>query len=231
MKKEDEKESVQRIIEAATAEFAEVGYAGARVDNIAKRAGLNKAAIYYHIGGKRELYEYVIQALLSETAERTIQHIQTASSPEEQLRCYIRSLAQALDQNSAIAPILLREIAASGEHLSAAFFQTLFRLFGTLVRILKEGERQGVFMPVAPIVIHFMTIGPLVLQKVRGTLFTQSANLSHVLQVLQVQTDDTQAQQIPDVIQAIQQGMQETSGHTFADDIETLILKAVKCEA
>ncbi|MBW1769410.1 MAG: helix-turn-helix transcriptional regulator [Deltaproteobacteria bacterium] len=46
-------ESIQRIMDAATEIFAESGFAGARVDEIAKRAGVNKAMIYYRIGDKK----------------------------------------------------------------------------------------------------------------------------------------------------------------------------------
>jgi len=40
-------ETTARILEAARDEFAEKGFAGARVDTIARRAGVNKATLYY----------------------------------------------------------------------------------------------------------------------------------------------------------------------------------------
>ncbi|MDI5972582.1 TetR family transcriptional regulator [Streptomyces sp. SL13] len=49
--------SRRRLLEAAFEEFAEHGYAGARVASIAARAGVNKQLISYHFGGKRGLYE------------------------------------------------------------------------------------------------------------------------------------------------------------------------------
>ncbi|MFZ1908100.1 MAG: helix-turn-helix domain-containing protein, partial [Burkholderiales bacterium] len=42
----------QRILEAATADFARHGLAGARVDRIAARAGANKRMLYYYFGSK-----------------------------------------------------------------------------------------------------------------------------------------------------------------------------------
>lgn len=47
----------QRILEAATAEFASHGLAGARVDRIAARARTNKAQIYAYFGSKDELFD------------------------------------------------------------------------------------------------------------------------------------------------------------------------------
>lgn len=44
------------ILEVATAEFADKGYAGARVDEIAARTSTTKRMIYYYFGGKEQLY-------------------------------------------------------------------------------------------------------------------------------------------------------------------------------
>jgi AcrR family transcriptional regulator len=52
--------SRERILNAALEEFAANGYAGARVDAIAKRAGLNKQLISHHFGGKEALYQAVM---------------------------------------------------------------------------------------------------------------------------------------------------------------------------
>ena len=50
-----------RILAAALEEFAAKGYAGARVDAIAQRAGLNKQLISHHFGGKEGLYRAVME--------------------------------------------------------------------------------------------------------------------------------------------------------------------------
>jgi AcrR family transcriptional regulator len=52
----------QRILDAATAEFAEFGLAGARVDRIAARAGANKQLIYAYFGSKEGLFDNVLEA-------------------------------------------------------------------------------------------------------------------------------------------------------------------------
>ncbi|PVE10700.1 TetR family transcriptional regulator [Streptomyces scopuliridis] len=49
-----------RLLEAATAEFARYGPAGARVDRIAEQAKANKRLIYVHFGTKEELFDLVV---------------------------------------------------------------------------------------------------------------------------------------------------------------------------
>jgi len=51
----------QRILDAALVEFAENGLAGARVDEIALRAGANKRMLYAHFGSKEELWLVVLE--------------------------------------------------------------------------------------------------------------------------------------------------------------------------
>lgn len=50
----------QRLLEAATMEFSEHGFAGARIDEIARKAKLNKQLIYHYFGGKQKLYAAVL---------------------------------------------------------------------------------------------------------------------------------------------------------------------------
>jgi AcrR family transcriptional regulator len=56
----------QRLLAAATAEFSEYGFAGARIDRIAERAGTNKRLIYAYFGDKDQLLEAVMQIRIAE---------------------------------------------------------------------------------------------------------------------------------------------------------------------
>jgi AcrR family transcriptional regulator len=56
----------ERIIAAALAEFADRGLAGARVDGIARRAGVNKRMLYHYFGGKQELFRTLVSQKVTE---------------------------------------------------------------------------------------------------------------------------------------------------------------------
>ena len=58
----------QKILSTAIHEFAEHGKAGARVDRIAERAGVNKAMIYYHFNSKDNLYAASIAEHITQVA-------------------------------------------------------------------------------------------------------------------------------------------------------------------
>ncbi|HUB52038.1 MAG TPA: TetR family transcriptional regulator, partial [Terracidiphilus sp.] len=56
-------QSRARILEAAIAEFSENGLAGARTEQIAEAAGVNKALLYYYFEGKEALYAAAIESV------------------------------------------------------------------------------------------------------------------------------------------------------------------------
>jgi len=57
----DADRSRQQLLDAAVAEFGAHGFSGARVSEIARRAGVNKQLISYYFGGKQGLYEAVAE--------------------------------------------------------------------------------------------------------------------------------------------------------------------------
>lgn len=64
-------ESRKKLLDAAHAEFCALGPSGARVDEIARRSGLNKQRIYAYFGSKEELFAEV----LGRAFERLTQHV------------------------------------------------------------------------------------------------------------------------------------------------------------
>ncbi|MFD6950387.1 hypothetical protein A6A08_06210 [Nocardiopsis sp. TSRI0078] len=57
------------LLDAARAEFAAYGIAGARVDRIAERAGVNKQRLYANFGDKEKLFQHVVGDALDELSQ------------------------------------------------------------------------------------------------------------------------------------------------------------------
>jgi AcrR family transcriptional regulator len=56
----------QKLLVAATEEFAENGFSGARTARIAHRARINRAMLHYHFGSKHALFEQVVRLAAAE---------------------------------------------------------------------------------------------------------------------------------------------------------------------
>jgi TetR/AcrR family transcriptional regulator len=101
----DATRSRQRLLDAALAEFAAKGYAGATVREIARRAGVNTQLISYYFGGKEGLYhelvaswhqqEAAIEAENSSFADICIAYMRTMTARPEILKMFVwNSLTQ-----------------------------------------------------------------------------------------------------------------------------------------
>lgn len=72
MNKRDAAETKARILSVSEEIFSNVGFDGARVDNIAKEAGVNKALIYYYFNSKDEILETLFSNLIEDARRMLI---------------------------------------------------------------------------------------------------------------------------------------------------------------
>ncbi|MQY08940.1 TetR family transcriptional regulator [Actinomadura macrotermitis] len=86
----------ERILAAATAEFAAHGVAGARVDRVAAQAKANKRAIYDYFGDKNALFAAVLEHLMAELAEAVPPGEEDLPAYAERLFDYHRAHPEAL---------------------------------------------------------------------------------------------------------------------------------------
>lgn len=80
MKNKDSAETKARIIAVAEDIFSRKGYDGARVDDIAKEAGINKALIYYYFKNKDEILETLLRNLIEDAKSMLIKHLEETPS-------------------------------------------------------------------------------------------------------------------------------------------------------
>lgn len=83
MKKVKDENSKVRILEAATTLFAKKGFDGASIREICKAADVNLCMISYYWGGKRELYEGIIENLLEKQLEYSKGFLDLNKNPKE----------------------------------------------------------------------------------------------------------------------------------------------------
>jgi TetR/AcrR family transcriptional regulator len=165
-----------RILSAAGAMFAERGYDGTRMDEIALRAGVNKATIYYQIGDKDTLYAEVIHSVIGDVAKRIIDAVKKADSPEAKLRAYITCIAQSVDKNPDLPPIMMREVISGGRHLPKLVIEDIVSVITALMNTLDEGTKKGVFVETIPYLVHVMIIGTILLYKRTSPLIEEIQN-------------------------------------------------------
>ena len=197
--------TAEKILKAARTVFAEKGYSGAHVDEIAQRAGVNKATIYYQIGDKDTLYANVIHQIIGNNAQGIAQAVAQANKPEEKLKAYITFIAGAVDKNPDFPPIMMREVASGGATLPRVVMEDIASILITLAGILEEGRKKGVFIETVPFLIHMMIIGTILFYKKASPI------------------KDKQSW-IPTELKARDKKLKSSVG----EEVATLVLKAIK---
>jgi TetR/AcrR family transcriptional regulator len=86
--------SRERILSAALKEFAAKGFAGARVDSIARRAAINKRMLYHYFGDKEGLFRAVLRRKIS---ERQAWAAGLSSDPAERLPFWFKTACNDAD--------------------------------------------------------------------------------------------------------------------------------------
>jgi len=141
-------DSKARILRAATDEFARHGYAGARIDRIARRAKVNKALIYYHFGSKARLYQQVLEHQVSNVVTYLKARVGKAESLEDVLLAFSEKYHEALKADSKFVPMLLREMAQGGRHIKGLLAQMINsegELRGRILRMIDQGKQEGLY--------------------------------------------------------------------------------------
>ncbi len=131
-----------RIVAAAREEFARRGFAGARVDQIARRAGVNKQLLFYYFHSKRGLFQAVLaqsagelETALAELASRS-GGAGSGRGPLERLRLTLAAQFEFLARHPEIVALLGQGTRSGG---GAAFAPAINRL----VVLLAEGQGLG----------------------------------------------------------------------------------------
>ena len=121
------RETRDRLIDAAGAVFAEHGFRGATMRQIAVRSGANLAAAHYHFGSKQDLYREVVRVHFERLERRLAQSgridaAEMAQLSREQLVGLLRARVHAmlesfLDPESVHATLMQRELADPSDTL------------------------------------------------------------------------------------------------------------------
>ncbi len=194
--KEKRSKTVRRILDAAKDVFSEVGFAGARVDEIAKRARVNKASIYYHIGEKDALYAEVLHDVFGRTGERMAGNMKEENPPEERLKAYIQNIARTLDQHPHVPPIIMREVASGGKNFPEVVMKDIARIVSMLAEILEEGAEKGIFVETNPLVVHLMVLGAFIFYKNLESIRAKHPAFPETLRKLDKNTSRSVAEEI-----------------------------------
>jgi AcrR family transcriptional regulator len=151
------------ILAAATAEITAKGLNGARVDTIAKRAGVNKRMIYHYFGDKAGLYLAVLEETYAAIRTAEIGLKLTDRDPVEGMRELVQFTWNYFIQHPEFLSLLGTENLHRARYLrqSQRIRDLHFPLVDIISQLLARGEKAGVFRAGVDPVQLYITIAAL----------------------------------------------------------------------
>lgn len=136
------------ILQVAEQLFAEEGFDGTSVRDIAKKANINIAMISYYFGSKEKLLEALVIYRIKAMSMHLENLYQENISPLDKIDKLIAYYIQRVHQNRSIYQILHFELSNNKREINLqAFTEVKKNNLRFLENIIKEGQEQGVFQP------------------------------------------------------------------------------------
>ena len=136
------------IAQAAKMVFAERGYQGATLEEIAQRAGMSKATIYIYYKNKDDLFIQVVEELIHTAMTETTREASSVQPPVAKLAAIVRSQITFYEREREFFRIYLNEkhgleVAPKDPHKQALRAMYL-QMVDVLTKVLQEGIDSGV---------------------------------------------------------------------------------------
>jgi len=145
----DSVETRARILKTDEKIFSEKGFDGARVDDIAKEAGVNKALIYYYFKSKNEILETILSNLFQEAKNLLVQSAGNTSdiSSEGGYRKLFDAYINFVTRNRKIIKIAIAESAKDDAKPSIVMELGKIIINSEIENIRREYSAKGIHYP------------------------------------------------------------------------------------
>jgi len=164
----------QEITEAAFEVFAEKGYAAARVEEVAKRAGVSKGLTYLYFKTKEELFKAVVKSVVVRRVDALVEAVDTTElSSEEFIRGPLLEFMKHVP-GSPIAIVIKLLIAEGARHpdlVDYYFDNVVAKGLTAISRFVDRGVERGEFRRTAVNDLPQVVLAPMMLSMIWRLIF------------------------------------------------------------
>ena len=159
VRRRDAARTRNEILDVATREFADRGFAGARVDEIAERTRTTKRMIYYYFGGKEQLYRAVLEQAYAKIRAREAAANYEAMRAEDALKQYVGHTFDYHAEHPEFVRLVMNENIHYGAHIGAVpgLKERNRSVIATLQAIIDKGVKEKRFRSgLDPVELHML---------------------------------------------------------------------------
>lgn len=162
------------VLDAALELFLEKGFAAAKVEDVARRAGLSKGSVYLYFPSKDALLEAIVKRAIGPIAAVTFDRLaRFEGDPRLALRMVIAGLIEALRDPRRIAiPKLIMREALQAPHIAEMYRREVLDVaIPALTGLLQRGMDQGYLRPLDAELTVRSIVGPIALHLLLAEVF------------------------------------------------------------
>jgi AcrR family transcriptional regulator len=138
--------TIARLLIAARQEFARKGYASAKIDDIARSAGVTKQLVYHYYRDKEELFTCMLDDMASSLSPGLLTHEFDHLAPADALREFVNAMIDQYSSDPLLGPLTAEGIRYHNDLASDGWFSKIApKLTDVLARILQRGVASGEF--------------------------------------------------------------------------------------
>lgn len=145
MPRRKEEEKRKKILDAAVRVFAREGFYNAKVEEVAREAGVAHGTVYLYFGSKEDLLISVFRENLRELIEYVGSEIQKEKDAEARLKRMIHLQIELIETNPELTELLLVEFPQTGKFLSSQAIDEVAAYINMIADILKQGMAEKIF--------------------------------------------------------------------------------------
>jgi AcrR family transcriptional regulator len=156
----------REICAAALEVFAEKGFAAAKLDEIARRAGVSKGTLYLYFKSKQELFRAVVKSAIAPNIEAITSAVASLDAPfNDVIRMFLAGFAEreARLPIGAVAKIVVGESRNFPELARVWHDEVASKAIGALSAFIERAQQRGEVRAGDPRLYAFSLIGPMVL--------------------------------------------------------------------
>jgi AcrR family transcriptional regulator len=150
------------IAKVAEALFAERGFDGASIRDIAQQVGSTKALVYHYYHSKEKLYLSLLEAAVSEVVTKVEEVAAGKDEPEEKVRQVVRVFLDFYHAHPQRFHMVQRAIDEHGVAAATSAERWFSRVHLALHTIAVEGRRRGQFKRQPPQMVPFVVMGLII---------------------------------------------------------------------
>src|SRR5580698_2501982 len=164
------------ILEAALSVFAETGFAAAKLTEIARRAGVSKAALYLYYETKEDLFRAAARSLVAPDLTAVASALEASEAPFAELAPALLTRVASLLADGRPLEIVRMVIAESRNFPDIARIwreDVVEQMLSLVSRLIERAQRRGEVVPGDPRLYAFSLMGPLVMGGLFHAVFGQ----------------------------------------------------------